>query len=364
MTKQIKKFIIDHIDPLGQGVFKEGEEIFFIPKVLPKEEGTFEILKTKKGVNLGRLLELTKSSELRSKPECEHFDKCPGCHFQHMDYKTELEFKTNTFRRLLKRISESPEISLIPSTQRFHYRNRVQLHYNVKEQKIGFLDAKSQDYIEPTNCIISNQNVQNEVDHLLNNSNWIKKARKLKQNKGHVEVYFNNFEVKINWNKKYSDGGFTQVNKDTNDLFKETLKKIIPSNSNILDLFGGNGNMSDLLEYKNRMCIDIYKSQSLSDDFISLDLFNSESLDDFKAIDKIKDFDLIVIDPPRSGFKNISSWINAYPVKTIAYISCNAQTLVRDIQEIHSEYKVKSAFLIDFFPATYHFESCIILEKR
>ena len=57
---QLRKFIIDHIDPLGQGVFKQDGEIFFIPKTLPNEEGDFEVLKSSKGVNFGKLVKLEK----------------------------------------------------------------------------------------------------------------------------------------------------------------------------------------------------------------------------------------------------------------------------------------------------------------
>ncbi len=44
-------FLIDHIDPLGQGVFKKDDQIFFIPKTLPGEEGEAEILKSKKNLH-------------------------------------------------------------------------------------------------------------------------------------------------------------------------------------------------------------------------------------------------------------------------------------------------------------------------
>jgi len=88
----IKKieFIIDHIDPLGQGVFKKGDDIFFIPKTLPNESGSAFVLKKKKGVHFAELDELTQVSEARIESECSHFNNCPGCHFFHCDYNSQL----------------------------------------------------------------------------------------------------------------------------------------------------------------------------------------------------------------------------------------------------------------------------------
>ena len=77
------QFIIDHIDPLGQGVFKQDEKVYFIPKTLPNETGTAEILKKKKGVHFAKLESLNQKSELRTQANCQHYDLCAGCHFQH-----------------------------------------------------------------------------------------------------------------------------------------------------------------------------------------------------------------------------------------------------------------------------------------
>jgi 23S rRNA (uracil1939-C5)-methyltransferase len=81
------KFLIDHIDPLGQGVFKKDEDIFFVPKTLPGEEGFLEIIKKTKGVHFCRVIKLTKKSSLRKKSSCSHFYNCNGCNFLHTDYE-------------------------------------------------------------------------------------------------------------------------------------------------------------------------------------------------------------------------------------------------------------------------------------
>ena len=87
----MNKFLIDHIDPLGQGVFKQDDQVFFIPKTLPGETGDFVIDKKSKGVHFGTCTQITNKSPERITPDCPHFDQCNGCHFLHTHYQNELK---------------------------------------------------------------------------------------------------------------------------------------------------------------------------------------------------------------------------------------------------------------------------------
>ena len=86
------QFKIDHMDPLGQGVYKSDDQVFFIPKTLPGEEGEFRINKKRKGVHFCSLAKLTSTSDQRITPVCPHFEECNGCHYLHTNYPEELKF--------------------------------------------------------------------------------------------------------------------------------------------------------------------------------------------------------------------------------------------------------------------------------
>lgn len=76
-------------------------------------------------------------------------------------------------------------------------------------------------------------------------------------------------------------------------------------------------------------------------------------------------FDVIFMDPPRSGSsrKFIDSLAIADP-KRVVYISCNPETLARDLQYmIKKGYKVKKICPVDMFPHTNHIE-CVVLLCR
>lgn len=70
--------------------------------------------------------------------------------------------------------------------------------------------------------------------------------------------------------------------------------------------------------------------------------------------------------PPRTGMEpRVTEWITRQlkPLK-IAYLSCSAGTLKRDLDLLTSSgYTVKSIIPFDFFPKTYHVECMVLLEK-
>ena len=92
---------------------------------------------------------------------------------------------------------------------------------------------------------------------------------------------------------------------------------------------------------------------------------NAKSLDYLKKIDSSKrEFDAIILDPPRSGAKEEISYIANLKAKFIIYMSCDPMTLARDCGNIQDTYKVLDICMYDFFPQTYHLETLVILERR
>lgn len=76
--------------------------------------------------------------------------------------------------------------------------------------------------------------------------------------------------------------------------------------------------------------------------------------------------DVVFMDPPRSG--SSETFINALSViapKKIVYISCNPETLARDLAYFKKKgYQAKEAYPVDMFPYTSHVECVVSLTKR
>ncbi|SHJ76192.1 23S rRNA (uracil1939-C5)-methyltransferase [Hathewaya proteolytica DSM 3090] len=72
---------------------------------------------------------------------------------------------------------------------------------------------------------------------------------------------------------------------------------------------------------------------------------------------------VVMMDPPRSG--STEEFINAVAKlspKTVVYISCNPETLARDLKTFKNKgYKAEKAEAVDMFPMTGHVESIILM---
>ena len=85
-----------------------------------------------------------------------------------------------------------------------------------------------------------------------------------------------------------------------------------------------------------------------------------------KTVEKIKKhFDTIIIDPPRSGLdKNTINFIKGNLPKKIIYVSCDVNTLIRDLKLLEDLYIIKEYKMLDMFSYSYHLESFVVLEKK
>ena len=78
-----------------------------------------------------------------------------------------------------------------------------------------------------------------------------------------------------------------------------------------------------------------------------------------------EDIDILIMDPPRSGSDEtfLSTVINKR-IKKIIYISCNPETLARDIQYLSKYYQVNYVQPVDMFPMTAHVETIVGLSLK
>jgi tRNA/tmRNA/rRNA uracil-C5-methylase (TrmA/RlmC/RlmD family) len=71
------------------------------------------------------------------------------------------------------------------------------------------------------------------------------------------------------------------------------------------------------------------------------------------------------MDPPRKGADErfLKSVLTLKP-KKIIYISCEPETLARDIKLLSSKYNIESIQPVDMFPQTHHVETIVGLALK
>lgn len=362
-TRNIK-FKIESLDSLGQGVSKLDDKITFIPKTLPGEEGEAQIVGKKKGIQFAQVNSLSKESVERIDSSCQHFQTCSGCDYLHTSYEVELKTKEDSFKRLL---NYSPfkdlPVKVHAAPQRTGYRNRVQLHYDLPRKLLGFHKGKSNHIQAVPNCLLPTEKIRNLLISLYEDQYWLELVPPSAPFKGHLELYELNDEVLTVWNEHYAAAGFSQVNKPMNDKALEIWKEFYSSCDSvnkIYDVFGGSGNLTKSFTDSQVSIFDNFcdKSKLLEhQNFLKTDLYKEPIVPDSSA-------DLIIFDPPRSGFKEALDWINELEPRYVGYQSCFSDTMIRDLKKIGAHWEATSIHMLDFFPGTHHYESIIFLKNN
>lgn len=355
-------FSIDAMDPLGQGVFKTDGHIGFIPKTLPGETGSAQLLQVKKGVRFARLKTLETVSPERIEPACPHYAECPGCHYLHTGYEQELVYKKQALQRLLHKLDLGESgIEVLAAPQRLGYRNRIQLHY--RNGRIGLIDGVTDSIVEIPQCRILRDELQPELLRLYDDKTVLKSHGR----EGHCELYLKDGETSLQWNQPYSHGGFTQVFEAMNEALRAAVTEALQGHGSksVLDLFAGDGNLSN--DYKRIMAdgkqpirrVMVDSTPLPHREFLELDLFADDALKKFAKRSEEAHFDTLLLDPPRKGFPAINAWARACKPKHLVYVSCNPATLARDLLSIEG-CVIEKVLLLDLFPGTYHFETLVV----
>jgi len=172
-------------------------------------------------------------------------------------------------------------------------------------------------------------------------------------------------------------GGFSQVNQEQNrNLIDLVLNYCdIKGSDRVLDLFCGMGNFSIPLALHCHSLLGIESQRSA----IRAALINAYAaglenctfiqsrVDTFiQQLKKDKkQFDLVILDPPRRGIPELAETIAQLTPKRIVYISCDPATLCRDIKQLTQYgFLINKIKPVDMFPQTHHIETVVLLEKN
>ncbi len=413
----------------GEGLGHYQNIPVFVPDMLPGDTGRVEFVHVNKDMIRGKLLELIAPTSNRIPPRCRHFGVCGGCQLQHLTYPAQLQAKREMVKDTLKHIGNiefqvwNPIAS--PETYGYRIRTKLQVGTNASGVQIGFYARRTNEIVSVDECPLLapllNKTVRvlreilpspiiapvpseihlhtdfeesqlvihfvsdkpllyiNDILELLilrqipvnGISNHAKTDRSVSGNPV--------IEHLIGGNRYQVHGSsFFQVNRYLLKPFlDQTIMLSSPTAHDILlDLYCGCGFLSIPL---SRFISDTvgFDSDSLAIDaaiknlelnrLSSAQFLSADEKQFFKSkhIDQ-KHFNMIVVDPPRSGIapQCLQSIISHKPAKLL-YISCNPTTLARDLKTLlESDFKLRVIQPMDMFPHTYHIETFAFLTHR
>lgn len=170
---------------------------------------------------------------------------------------------------------------------------------------------------------------------------------------------------------------FTQINLAMNRaMINQTIHLLeLNATETVLDLFCGIGNFTLAMARYAKHVIGVEVNEAMvnraknnaAHNHIRNVEFYAANLVQPKHEDKWmhKTFDKVLLDPPRTGAKEVLPFIRQASIKKIAYISCNPATLARDADILVNEYgyQLKKVGIMNMFPHTSHIETIGIFEK-
>ena len=177
---------------------------------------------------------------------------------------------------------------------------------------------------------------------------------------------------------RLSPSSFFQTNeKITEKMYSKAIELLdIKDNDNIVDLYSGIGITSVLFAkananvYSIEYVIDATTNAKVIANINGVDThikhYTGKCEDILPNVDIIDKPFKVFMDPARAGAeKVVLDTLLKYKPTTIVYMSCNPDTLVRDIQILlkSNEYKITYATPYDMFPHTKHVEMLVALEK-
>ena len=184
----------------------------------------------------------------------------------------------------------------------------------------------------------------------------------------------------------YIENSFTQPNSKVNEqMITWSLEQLSNAKGDLLELYCGAGNFTIpfATKFDKVLATEISKSSinaaktnmSLNDihniKFVRMGVEEfTDALDGVREFRRMKDIEIdsydfttIFVDPPRSGMDN-ATCIFSTRYDNILYISCNPESLVRDLEIICKTHNVSKMALFDQFPYTHHVEMGVMLTRK
>lgn len=389
----IYEVTINDEDDIGNGITRIDNFVVFVPYALKDEKIKVKITKINKRFATAKIEEIINKSDRRQCVKCKSFNECGGCSFLHLSFNEEKKKKIEFINKLF-----NTNVKEILTNNEYNYRNKATFH--VKDGRIGYYSENTNDIVEFDNCLLLDERI-NEVYNTLKNikldgiSEVVVRTSKSSVmvifrgdkkdfdydefiNKVKIDslylndklLYGNAYIVEELGNIKYSiyPNAFFQVNTDNMKIMYDKVKEYAGSGNKLLDLYCGTGTIGIYLKenFKEVTGIEVNKEAILNAN-INKSLNNLSNINFIcgdASIAKNNNYDVIVVDPPRSGLSNkVINFLNKSDVKTIVYVSCNPKTLKRDL-DLLDKYNVLKLECINMFNKTKHVECICKLEKK
>ncbi len=371
----------------GLCVARHDGVVIFVRHALPGEIVEAKLISLAPGKRswFAQTISVKKASEKRITPKCEFFkaDGCGGCDWQHADSQYQRELKLEVLVEQLERfgqVANARQISSINAVEpsQSNWRTRIRVVAN-DEGKWGFRKTRSHEVQVVDKCLIADNSI-NDVLKTLPVGNPDDEILIVKSKEETIVYPVEKRAPSAPNSTQEVDGhdfavagdGFWQVHPGAASVLSRQIKESVKGLKveSFADLYAGVGVLAHSLlqEFPLANAIVVEADRSAAHNA-------KENLKSFKnvqvsseRVDKWvrgvkKKFDVVILDPPRSGAgQTVMQQICRQTLQKIIYIACDPAALARDVLIAKKNgWKLETVVAFDLFPQTHHIESVAVL---
>ena len=354
----------------GEGIVEHpGGQVCFVPGAWTGERGRFRVTGHRGRAALGSLVTLEAPSPDRVTPHCPHHGHdeahCGGCPWQFVAYGAQLAAKEARLHSALSRLGVAEvQAPIWAAPETLGYRNRARLRSD--GERIGFLAAGSNRLAPIDDCPVltaRNRETLAALQGRLPEPAWRPRRR------GPLTVLPIDDENGPEAVAPDAPQPFRQGNSAQNARMRDWLAGSIADYAGrpTVELFAGSGNFTEVLAAGG--CRPLLAADSAGDALatlgtralpavttLALDLFDAAA--PAALADALADAELLVLDPPRDGLRQLPAFIRRAPrLSAVRYIACDVATFARDLSAVlDAGFRLEEVQPLDLFPHTPHLE--------
>jgi 23S rRNA (uracil1939-C5)-methyltransferase len=396
----------------GMGFGRHQGKVVFVPFSVPGDRMRVRPVEEKKTFIRAETGQILKPGKGRVAPVCPHFVKCGGCQLQQLDYPLQVGAKRQILEEIFyHRFPEARDIAIdmIACAKPYGYRSRARMQLRGCGAKavVGFYRFRSHAVEDIESCPLFRTSLNEALSSLRQfkikvdtdaapqemdlacseeEDTWATAHIGTDADEGVTTLIGTRRREEVILRRKVGDFPYSvtaSVFFQANDFMVSELVALVRKlakdcgRNSVLDLFSGVGLFSLPLARQFEKVVAIESSSAAcrlcSSNASAAGLGNIRAIsadaalwmksEEFTALPQ---FDIIVLDPPRTGAGfDVMDQIRKLSPKTIIYVSCDPQTLIRDIATISPrDYRIDFIRGLDMFPQTYHFETVVRLVRN
>ena len=412
---------ITTLAPGGDGVahveLRGERRAVFVPHAAPGDVLSTEIDASQRPAR-GRVLELLAAGADRVSPACRWSTRCGGCDWMHLSAEAQVRAHVEHVRAALPEAWRQMTIAAHPAPAATGYRTRARVHVRCKRGQVtvGMNESRTHDPVQVDTCAVLEMPLERARRSL---------AAFFEGSRGHGEVQialgvdripvldvrwtgdlaaacFARLERAVVGREiagaratvdgasrpavigdptpwvvgadglplRLPPGGFAQASERTSAKLAGYVAELVRPHrvDKAFELYAGAGNLSVLLAREVSDLVLVESSREACDaaraNLAARALKGRVVEADAEVYAWSAAARLAVLDPPRTGARTVAERLAGSRVSHVVYVSCDTQTLGRDLKLLAPAYEPRSVATFEMFPQTSHVEAVVALERR